>query len=62
MQNNQNNDISVPDILGEKGVANMKANKIPQKMGVLMSGLIGGIAGGIEISCNYPIHYIKTVI
>jgi len=32
------------------------------KMGALMSGLVGGIAGGIEITFSYPVEYIKTVM
>jgi hypothetical protein len=31
-------------------------------MGPLMSAMLGGITGAIEISCTYPTEYTKTVM
>jgi len=32
------------------------------KVSPIVSGLIGGVVGAIEISCTYPTEYLKTVM
>ena len=40
----------------------MLANKKEATVSPLVSGLIGGVVGAIEISCTYPTEYLKTVL
>ena len=40
----------------------MSENKQKKEVGPFVSAIIGGIAGGCEISATYPAEYVKTVI
>jgi hypothetical protein len=33
-----------------------------KELSTLMSGVVGGMAAGIEISFSYPFEYLKTVM
>lgn len=40
----------------------MSHKKEEAKVSPIVSGLIGGVVGAIEISCTYPTEYLKTVM
>lgn len=40
----------------------MGNEKGEKKVGTVLTALIGGAVGGIEISCTYPTEYLKTVM
>jgi hypothetical protein len=40
----------------------MSHDKTKPKVNPLLSFIIGGMVGGIEISCTYPTEYLKTVM
>ena len=39
-----------------------KTNTAAPQLSPLVSGLIGGVVGALEISCTYPTEYLKTVM
>ena len=40
----------------------MSHDKTKPKVNPFISFIIGGMVGGIEISCTYPTEYLKTVM
>lgn len=40
----------------------MGGDNTEAKVSPIVSGLIGGVVGAIEISCTYPTEYLKTVL